>query len=320
MTISVALCTYNAAAYLGEQLGSIAAQTRLPDELVVCDDGSSDETAAIVRRFAATAPLEVRLEINPRNLGSAANFGKAVSLCRGELIALADQDDVWLPGKLQRLLSVLADNPRAGFAFSDAVMVDHQRRALGYTLWEAIRLSHRDQLRMNRGEATAVLLHRNVVTGATLAFRSEFRELLLPVPSGWVHDGWFALMISAVAGCVAVAEPLIEYRQHPAQQIGAKKTSFYRQYRRNCEKERRDYEEVAANYAAAGARLSRFADRLRDPELLAIIAEKADHYRARARMRYDGAWRLPIILGELSRHHYGKCSTGWKSLAQDLLH
>src|SRR5688572_14133745 len=99
---SVAMCTYNGARYLKEQLDSFTVQTRLPDELIVCDDGSSDETCQIVSTFAASAPFTVRLEVNQQTLGSTQNFAKAIQLCRGDLIALCDQDDVWLPGKLDK--------------------------------------------------------------------------------------------------------------------------------------------------------------------------------------------------------------------------
>src|SRR6266436_7212118 len=115
--ISVAMCTYNGARFLPRQLESIATQTRLPDELVVCDDGSSDESVAIVRWFANSAPFTVRLEINERNLGSTKNFGKAIGLCEGDIIALADQDDVWKPLKLAVLETALKNYLEAGYVF-----------------------------------------------------------------------------------------------------------------------------------------------------------------------------------------------------------
>src|ERR687894_3003245 len=99
---SVAMCTYNGARFVAEQLASVAAQTRPPDELVVCDDGSTDETCRLVEEFAARAPFPVRLFVNERNLGSTRNFGRAVALCEGDLVALSDQDDVWHPEKLER--------------------------------------------------------------------------------------------------------------------------------------------------------------------------------------------------------------------------
>src|SRR5215208_90703 len=105
----VAMCTYNGAQFVAEQLDSIAAQTRRPDELVVCDDGSDDATPEIIREFAHRASFPLRFYVNETNLGSTRNFERAISLCEGDFIALADQDDVWLPEKLERLERALAD-------------------------------------------------------------------------------------------------------------------------------------------------------------------------------------------------------------------
>lgn len=99
--VSVAMATYNGAAFLGEQLASIRAQTLLPSELVVCDDGSTDDAVIILEEFARTAPFPVRIERNEKNLGHADNFLKAASLCRSPLVAYCDQDDVWAPKKLE---------------------------------------------------------------------------------------------------------------------------------------------------------------------------------------------------------------------------
>ncbi len=94
LRISIAMCTYNGARFLPEQLASFAAQERLPDELVVCDDGSTDATMEILQDFAATALFEVRVERNPQNLGFVRNFEKTLSLCTGDIVFLSDQDDV----------------------------------------------------------------------------------------------------------------------------------------------------------------------------------------------------------------------------------
>ncbi|MCA1556539.1 MAG: glycosyltransferase, partial [Acidobacteria bacterium] len=83
---SIALCTYNGARYLPAQLDSIAAQTLLPDELVICDDCSTDETRDVITSFAARAPFAVRLYVNEVNLGSTKNFEQAISLCTGDII------------------------------------------------------------------------------------------------------------------------------------------------------------------------------------------------------------------------------------------
>ncbi|GAG35502.1 unnamed protein product, partial [marine sediment metagenome] len=119
MKLSVAMCTCNGAAFLPEQLASIAAQTRRPDELVVCDDHSTDKTVSIVESFAAKAGFDVRLVVNAQPLGATKNFEKAIGLCGGDIIALSDQDDVWLPGKLSRIEAALAGSPAAAMVFAD---------------------------------------------------------------------------------------------------------------------------------------------------------------------------------------------------------
>ena len=124
MKFSVAMCTYNGAAYLEEQLDSIARQIRLPDELVVCDDNSSDESLRILRSFAARSAFPVRLHSNESNLGSTKNFEKAICLCSGDVIALADQDDVWHPEKLAILEREFSSTPDVGLVFTDAEIVD----------------------------------------------------------------------------------------------------------------------------------------------------------------------------------------------------
>src|SRR5262249_18454629 len=100
--LSVALCTYHGASYVDAQVASLTRQTRLPDELIVCDDLSTDDTVSILERFARAAPFPVRIHVNEQTLRSTKNFEQAISLCSGDVIFLCDQDDVWEPEKLAR--------------------------------------------------------------------------------------------------------------------------------------------------------------------------------------------------------------------------
>ncbi len=136
--ISVALCTYNGERFLQKQLDSIANQTRLPDEMVVCDDRSTDRTVAMVREFQASASWPVRVFENEHNLGSAANFERAIGLCSGDLIALSDQDDIWYPNRLARSEQELTAHAEAGLVFSDADVIDDQGRKQEKTLWQRL--------------------------------------------------------------------------------------------------------------------------------------------------------------------------------------
>ena len=224
--LSVALCTYDGARFLREQLDSVARQTRLPYELVVCDDRSSDNTVEIVKAFSSSAPFPVRLYVNEENVGPTKNFEKAIGLCEGDIIALSDQDDVWHPEKLERSEDVLLQTPRAGAVFADADIVDDNLRPLGYQVWKALGFTQVQRGRFARGRALEILLRRNVVQGATLVFRASFKELILPIPVGWMHDAWIAFLIAASAELAFVDEPLMKYRQHPRNVTGVAKEGF----------------------------------------------------------------------------------------------
>ena len=108
--ISVALCTYNGAKYLGEQLESILNQTRSVNEIVICDDRSTDATADIVKAFQDKAPFPIYFYRNDSQLGSTKNFEKCLQLCQGDIIFLCDQDDSWMPEKVEKLVDYLEKN------------------------------------------------------------------------------------------------------------------------------------------------------------------------------------------------------------------
>ena len=220
--VSVALCTYNGAAYLQEQLASIAGQHHPPWELIVCDDGSGDATAAIVETFAAAAAFPVHLHRNPVNLGSTRNFDQAIRLCTGDIIALSDQDDVWLPEKLTKLTAPFVADPQVGLVFSDAEIVSADLTPLGMNLWTFAQFTEERQRLFRAGRAFESQLAHNVVTGAAMAFRADLRPLVLPVPDDThlIHDGWIALVAALVSRLVFLPERLLLYRQHPGQQLG----------------------------------------------------------------------------------------------------
>lgn len=220
LRISVAMCTYNGSAFLPEQLASIAAQTRLPDELVVCDDGSTDSTPQLVADFAKIAPFPVRWIRNEVNLGSSQNFEKAIGLCTGDLIALSDQDDIWMPEKLARQAERFERDPALGGVFSDAELVDDKSQPVGVRLWVGFRFPPRQQKKFREGGAVDVLLKWNVVTGATLMIRANLRPIYSPIPACWHHDGWIAWMAVLYSKLDFIEEPLIRYRIHANQQVG----------------------------------------------------------------------------------------------------
>jgi glycosyltransferase involved in cell wall biosynthesis len=226
--ISIALCTYNGARYLQQQLDSIADQTLLPGELVASDDGSSDETVEILKNFSEKAPFPVHIHINVSNLGVARNFEKCTSLCTGELIALCDQDDAWKPEKLEKLAEALNNNPEAGFVFCDAELVDENLTSLNRYLWDEKpnNFSQMEKQSFTHSGQLPHLLKKNMVTGACMMFRASLIPHVAPIPPSWIHDYWIATIAAALGHRgIIVDEPLVLYRQHQDQQIGVLKGS-----------------------------------------------------------------------------------------------
>jgi hypothetical protein len=226
--ISIAMCTYNGEKYLHEQLVSIAQQTRLPDELVICDDGSSDSTPELVARFTQSVSFPVRWIRNEKNLGSTKNFEQAISLCTGDLIALCDQDDIWLPEKLACQAEMLEGDRDLGGVFSDAQLITGKSQRRNTRLWASFLFTRSKQKKFRAGQAASILLSGNVVTGATLMIRASLRSSCLPIPPLWVHDGWIAWMIVLYSKLGAIDTPLIQYRIHDSQQIGIDGASYAR--------------------------------------------------------------------------------------------
>ncbi len=119
LALSLAMCTYNGELYLWEQL-----VTRLPDGLIVCGDGSTNVTLKILEDSQKESPFPVKVYRNEEDLGPTKNFEKAVGLRSGDVIILSDQDDVWLPEKLERIEKAFKEHPEAGYVFSDALVVN----------------------------------------------------------------------------------------------------------------------------------------------------------------------------------------------------
>jgi len=324
MKISVAMCTYNGGAYLQAQLDSIAAQTQLPAELVVCDDQSSDNTKDIVAAFAAKSSFPVHLWLNEKRLGSTKNFEKAIQLCTGDVIALADQDDVWYPKKLLRTADLLVAQPKVGLVFTDAEIVDESLQPTGRHLWQQIEFSPREQQQVKIGKSFDLLLRReaNVVTGATMAFRSQFKELILPIPDDIteIHDGWIALMIAAVADVALLDELLMQYRQHPRQQIGVRKIKGTRSQISQLETGLRPTSHaVEINFLKTlQQRLLNCHEHPNKKSLLAVETKLA-HLQGRANLPICRLKRLPFVIKELCTRRYHLYSLGTISAVKDLL-
>lgn len=219
-TVSIALATYNGAAYLQTQLDSYLKQERLPDELVVGDDGSVDETMLILEAFAKRASFPVAVTRNPKRLGFSENFLSVVRRCRGDVVAFSDQDDVWHPNKLSRCVQLLAEHPSVRHINHRARVIDETGEPIGRSFpdFGSTRLVHplgQDPWTPPYGLMTVVT--REIVE---LAIR-------LPPPLSFDldghpmnHDEWMAFLARSLFDVLVVNEDLVDYRQHPSNVIG----------------------------------------------------------------------------------------------------
>lgn len=196
------MATYNGERYLQEQLNSFAKQSHLPDELVICDDGSTDDTAKIILGFMNTSPFKVNFIQNEQNLGHVQNFAKAMALCSGDIIFLSDQDDMWFPNKIETVMRVFHQNSNFRVVIHDGELTDGNLLPSGQTKMSQIR----------RGYGAAEMAS----TGALTAVRRCFLEYVLPIPSGIAaHDSWLHNLASLLQSRRLVLEQTLQYvRRH----------------------------------------------------------------------------------------------------------
>ena len=332
MKISIALCTYNGERFLREQLDSISRQTLLPEELVVCDDCSSDHTMWILEEFKNKASFPVHIHQNEKNLGSTRNFEKAINICSGDIIALCDQDDVWLPEKLEKLEKVFTDHPKIGYVFSNGELVDDELQPLGRTVWQSNQFEGEMFGRYVRGEQLICFLRWQFVTGATMAFRARLKEYIFPFPQHkiWIHDGWIAVVGSSIGEIgLPINKLLVMYRQHGRQQIGAnlisKPTGLWNDFltlKQNREDFIRQWKEFSAFFQQLKKHLQNCAAKNRPEtiESIEMLEQFQHHFKNRLEI-FSGKTKnkTRLILGELFSGRYKKFSNSWKSAVADVI-
>ncbi|MBV9989211.1 MAG: glycosyltransferase family 2 protein [Chitinophagaceae bacterium] len=214
--ISVAMTTYNGSGYLEDQLLSILSQTHPPFEIVICDDRSTDNTAGIIQQLQEKYPL-IRYAVNERRLGVVENFRKAVSLTGdADFIALSDQDDIWLPDKLEKSaakLSALDDRQRPALVYSDLTLADEHGKTRNPSFWNELGQDIYTH-------CFETLVFGNFVTGCTVLMNKSMRDHFMKMPADVVmHDAWLSLVAFSVGRADRIAEPLVLYRSHAANTI-----------------------------------------------------------------------------------------------------
>lgn len=203
--VSVAIASYNGDKFLREQLDSIYNQTYKNLEVVVTDDCSSDKTVEILKEYHEMHGL--RYYVNNKNLGLIKNFEKAMSLCKGKYIALADQDDIWKPEKIETLINEIGDYT---LAYSHAIEVIDDKGVVVHRFKDTHLI-----LKFGTGKPIRRLISFNWIVSHQILFKRELMELALPIPSSQhYHDAWLAVVAAKMNGVKFVNKDLMNYRQH----------------------------------------------------------------------------------------------------------
>jgi len=222
MKISVAFIVYNGSQYLRTQLDSILAQTHKVDEIIICDDASSDNTKEILEEYKNKHPNLFFIHYNTQNIGPTKNIEKAIQACTCELILLADQDDYWETNKVETIVKWFEANPTMNGVFSSgSLMNSNEQIDNKYCLWDVMSFPY-NKIKNSQDLKLYINTVENAVTGATLAIRNNLAFLKQPFPiiKHLVHDRWLAINLVENNSLGILDDKLIRYRIHSAQAIG----------------------------------------------------------------------------------------------------
>lgn len=224
--LAVVLCTFNGARFIRPQVRSILEQTLLPEEIHVYDDGSTDDTLALIAEEFALRPARsagvalVVHEFDGERRGASGNFERGMRAVDAELVALSDQDDVWHADRLARGVQALTDIPDVVLVASNATFIDEHGASTGRSVFEAQRVEGWELRLLSRRRSLPVLVRRNIVPGMTFLVRRSFVEQLDPLPPGTMHDYRMVIEAAARDGAVIISDPLVDYRIHGRNAIG----------------------------------------------------------------------------------------------------
>jgi glycosyltransferase involved in cell wall biosynthesis len=200
--VSIALCTYNGAQFLSQQLDTLIGQTYPNIEIIVVDDRSTDDTFAILNDYAERYP-QFKIHQNTINLGFVKNFEHTVKLCQGDYIALCDQDDLWLPNKIDAQLKAIGNHL---FVYHDSEFVDHNGLSLNKKM--------SDVVNMYSGDDPEAFLLFNCVSGHSIFMKRQLINEALPLKQDFFHDWWLSYVATNIGSIAYLPQCLVKYRQH----------------------------------------------------------------------------------------------------------
>lgn len=320
LTCGVVMCTYNGRLYLMEQLQSLLQQQRIPDQLVIFDDCSTDGTWELLQAWVRTVSFPVIIHRNEVRQGVAKNFSAAMLKVKTDVVFLCDQDDIWLPGKISLMVKVFASEPDVLLMHTDAQLVDAQVRDLGVSLFQTLGIASETCYQKQTGHAFSVLSRKSLATGATIAFRRNLLDVAYPFPPYWLHDEWLAIMAAATGHVMMLKEQTIQYRQHGRNVVGARLPGFRHRLQQFFQLLRLPKGEFQIKYLK---RISALQERLAAqpqawPACLVIVNDMLSHARFRSSLSPNLIVRIWAMRRELQSGRYQRYSHGLLGILRDV--
>lgn len=321
--VSVAMCTYNGQAFLAEQLGSILRQTVRPDELVVADDGSDDNTVRILESWAARfqeSNVDLRVLAAPlARLGVTRNFERAVRACRGQVIVLADQDDLWRPDRVEGAMRELQRHPEILLYATDARLVDSDGKDMGQSLFQSLGLDDLARQKLSGSRAVESMLRRNYLPGMAMTFRAELISAAGPIPEAWAHDYWWAMSAALNDALLVSSDAPLMYRQHASNVLGAGQATLGGKARRLVSV-RSDAKRRSVMFASLEDAVASWARDGQAHPHLSAVADKAAFEARRANLPAGRCARSLAVLLMLTAGSYKKhASNGHLNAVRDIM-
>ncbi len=310
--ISVVIAAYHGERYIGELLASLVAQNRRPDEVIICDDSDNWLTAQAAVEFRHR--LNIRYECNNQRLGVCRNFQKAIEMASCRWIFLADQDDVWLPEKIELMAKELAPGKAV---FCDSIITDQDLNISNLSHFENRGMGFLSDLPTGHvANQQEIFLKRVPPAGHDMAFDADLRSLFLPFPDlPKSHDTWMGIMGAMAEKWSIVPRPLTLFRQHGQNVSGSgRRMGILRQLAEADRSVRHDtFGWNARLLQAASERLTEQGFNIPDS-----MGERIAHSQARSLLHRSFFKRYPLICQEYRNGNYFRFARGWKSIIQDV--
>lgn len=320
--VSIAMATYNGDKFVGDQLDSFANQTVLPTELVISDDCSSDGTIDVVRAFETRAPFPIHIAENKRRLGYTRNFERALSLCKGDIIFLSDQDDTWYPSKIDLITSRIEELMGKHVIVNDAQYTNENLVPQSTTVLQRV-------LEYSGRES-------DHIHGAATAITKRFRDFVLPFPveNCPAHDVYIHRWASLLATKVVSRDVLQTWRRHDANAtlsssemsdpVGLSKIQLYRKYSgvdvsESYLKKARELGEMICIGQKRHQALSQLKTEISYAKVMSTLEDSREANEARARLSSLDWLERKKLIGKMIYKGQYKYFQGVKSIVKDLV-